>query len=60
MAKGGDKPAIAMKALLEGKLLPHLNQALPCAHWTWTPTSRRCAATVPADRQAHHVHRQRG
>ena len=29
MAKGGDKPAIAMKALLEGKLLPHLNQALP-------------------------------
>ena len=28
-AKGGDKQAIAMKALLESKLLPHLNDALP-------------------------------
>ena len=28
-AKGGDKEAIAMKALLEGKLLPQLNEALP-------------------------------
>jgi GTP-binding protein YchF len=28
-AKGGDKESIAMKALLEGKLLPHLNEALP-------------------------------
>jgi GTP-binding protein YchF len=28
-AKGGDKDAVAMKALLEGKLLPHLNEALP-------------------------------
>jgi GTP-binding protein YchF len=28
-AKGGDKEAIAMKALLESKLLPHLNEALP-------------------------------
>jgi len=28
-AKGGDKEAIAMKALLEGKLLPHLNEARP-------------------------------
>lgn len=28
-AKGGDKDAIAMKALLEGKLLPHLNEARP-------------------------------
>ncbi len=28
-AKGGDKQSIAMKALLEGKLLPHLNEALP-------------------------------
>jgi ribosome-binding ATPase len=28
-AKGGDKDAIAMKALLENKLLPHLNQARP-------------------------------
>jgi len=29
MAKGGDKESIAMKALLEDKLLPHLNEALP-------------------------------
>tara|TARA_R110002110_G_scaffold91264_2_gene237664 strand:+ start:290911 stop:292005 length:1095 start_codon:yes stop_codon:yes gene_type:complete len=28
-AKGGDKEAIAMKALLENRLLPHLNEALP-------------------------------
>jgi ribosome-binding ATPase len=28
-AKGGDKDAIAMKALLEDKLLPHLNEARP-------------------------------
>ncbi len=28
-AKGGDKEAIAMKALLENKLLPHLNEARP-------------------------------
>lgn len=28
-AKGGDKDAIAMKALLEDKLLPQLNEALP-------------------------------
>ncbi len=28
-AKGGDKEAVAMKALIEDKLLPHLNQALP-------------------------------
>jgi ribosome-binding ATPase YchF (GTP1/OBG family) len=44
LAKGMDKEAIAMKALLENKLLPHLNEAKP----------------VPADQQAHHVHRQRG
>jgi len=28
-AKSGDKEAVAMKTLLENKLLPHLNQALP-------------------------------
>ena len=28
-AKGGDKESIAMKALLEDKLLPHLNEAFP-------------------------------
>jgi hypothetical protein len=28
-AKGGDKESIAMKALLENKLLPHLNEARP-------------------------------
>jgi GTP-binding protein YchF len=28
-AKSGDKEAVAMKALLENKLLPHLNEALP-------------------------------
>lgn len=28
-AKGGDKESIAMKALLEDKLLPHLNEVMP-------------------------------
>jgi len=28
-AKGGDKDAVALKALLENKLLPHLNEARP-------------------------------
>ena len=28
-AKGGDKESIALKTLLESKLLPHLNEALP-------------------------------
>ncbi|HEY9036928.1 MAG TPA: redox-regulated ATPase YchF [Pseudomonadales bacterium] len=28
-AKGGDKEAVAMKTLIEGKLLPHLNEAKP-------------------------------
>ncbi|MEM1112001.1 MAG: redox-regulated ATPase YchF [Pseudomonadota bacterium] len=28
-AKSGDKEAVALKALLEGKLLPHLNEARP-------------------------------
>ena len=28
-AKSGDKEAVAMKALLESRLLPHLNEALP-------------------------------
>jgi GTP-binding protein YchF len=28
-AKGGDKESVALKALLENKLLPHLNEALP-------------------------------
>ncbi|MFK8047783.1 MAG: redox-regulated ATPase YchF [Halioglobus sp.] len=28
-AKGGDKEAVALKALLENKLIPHLNEAMP-------------------------------
>ncbi len=35
-AKGGDKEAVAMKALLEDKLLPHLNEALPVRALTLT------------------------
>ena len=34
-AKGGDKEAIALKALLENKLLPHLNEALPVRSLTF-------------------------
>lgn len=37
-AKGGDKESIAMKALLEDKLLPHLNEALPARSLTFDDT----------------------
>ena len=39
-AKGGDKESIAMKALLEDKLLPHLNQALPVRALALNDTER--------------------
>lgn len=37
-AKGGDKDAIALKALLEDKLLPHLNEAKPVRSLSLTDT----------------------
>lgn len=39
-AKGGDKEAIAMKALLENKLLPHLNEARPVRGLALTDTEK--------------------
>jgi len=39
-AKGGDKESIAMKALLEDKLLPHLNEALPVRSLTLDDNER--------------------
>ena len=39
-AKGGDKDAIAMKALLENKLLPHLNEARPVRSLTLDENER--------------------
>jgi GTP-binding protein YchF len=39
-AKGGDKESIAMKALLEDRLLPHLNQALPARSLTFDDNER--------------------
>jgi len=39
-AKGGDKDAIAMKALLENKLLPHLNEARPARSLTLDENER--------------------
>jgi hypothetical protein len=39
-AKGGDKDAIAMKALLENKLLPHLNEARPVRSLTLDDNER--------------------
>ena len=41
-AKSGDKEAVAMKALLENKLLPQLNEAGRFAPWASTTTSRPC------------------
>jgi len=42
-AKGGDKESIAMKALLEDKLLPHLNEALPVRALDLTDNERALA-----------------
>ena len=41
-AKSGDKEAVAMKKLLEEKLLPQLNEAQPVRALAWTTTSKRC------------------
>jgi hypothetical protein len=40
-AKSGDKDAVAMKALLEDKLLPHLNEAKPARGLALSDTRRR-------------------
>ena len=42
-AKGGDKESIAMKALLEDKLLPHLNEARPVRSVTLDDNERALA-----------------
>lgn len=42
-AKGGDKESIAMKALLEDKLLPHLNEALPVRALDLTDNEKKLA-----------------
>ncbi|MFN2328640.1 MAG: redox-regulated ATPase YchF [Chromatocurvus sp.] len=39
-AKGGDKPSIAMKTLLEDRLLPHLNEAKPVRGLSLSDTER--------------------
>jgi GTP-binding protein YchF len=45
-AKGGDKESIAMKALLEDKLLPHLNEALPVRSLTLDDNEAALAAQL--------------
>jgi GTP-binding protein YchF len=45
-AKGGDKEAIALKALLENKLLPHLNQALPVRSLALDDTEQALVRTL--------------
>jgi len=45
-AKGGDKEAIALKALLENKLLPHLNEALPVRSLPLDDTERTLVRTL--------------
>jgi len=45
-AKGGDKEAIALKALLENKLLPHLNEALPVRSLALDETERALVRTL--------------
>jgi ribosome-binding ATPase len=45
-AKGGDKEAIALKALLENKLLPHLNEALPVRSLALDDTEQALVRTL--------------
>jgi GTP-binding protein YchF len=45
-AKGGDKESIAIKALLEDKLLPHLNEALPVRALDLSDDERALVATL--------------
>ncbi len=45
-AKGGDKEAIAIKALLENKLLPHLNEALPVRSLALDPAEQALVKTL--------------
>ncbi len=45
-AKGGDKEAIALKALLENKLLPHLNEALPVRSLDFEDSERALVKTL--------------
>ncbi len=45
-AKGGDKESIAIKAVLENKLLPHLNQAKPVRSVTFTDEEEAIVKTL--------------
>lgn len=45
-AKSGDKEAVAMKALLENKLLPHLNEAKPVRALTLDDNERALVKTL--------------
>jgi ribosome-binding ATPase YchF (GTP1/OBG family) len=59
-AKSGDKEAVAMKALLENKLLPQLNEAKPVRGLDLNDNERALVRVpVPAHQQADPVHRQR-
>lgn len=45
-AKGGDKDSIVMKALLEDRLLPHLNEALPARSLDLDDDEKALVATL--------------
>jgi hypothetical protein len=45
-AKGGDKDSIVMKALLEDRLLPHLNEALPARSLDLNEDEQALVATL--------------
>jgi len=45
-AKGGDKESIAMKTLLESKLLPHLNEAIPVRSLDLDDNEKALVATL--------------
>ena len=45
-AKGGDKDSIVMKALLEDRLLPHLNEALPARSLDLNEDEKALVATL--------------
>ena len=59
-AKGGDKESIAIKALLEDKLLPQLNEAKPVRALELSPEEWELVRTLHLlTVKTHHVHCQR-
>lgn len=56
--KGGDKDAIATKAILD-RIQPHVVEGLPLRSFGLSDEEQRQVKSFGFDPEAHHVHRQR-